>query len=89
MQRNLGLVFSTTHKIKPLIWKKINVSEMRLGKVFSFPLFFVLFLFGSGGRGVANFIDGIQESREGLPRPLLLLWGSGMEFVREMLSVGG
>ena len=39
--------------------------------------------------GAVNFIDGIQESKEGSPRPLLLLWGSGMEIVREMLSVGG
>jgi hypothetical protein len=38
--------------------------------------------------GTLNFIDGIQESKGGIPRPLLLLWGSGMEIVREMLSVG-
>jgi hypothetical protein len=33
-----------------------------------------------------NFIDGIPGV--GLPRSLLLLWESGMETVRGMLSIG-
>jgi hypothetical protein len=36
-----------------------------------------------------NFIDGIQESREGSLGPFCYYGGSGMEIVREMLSVGG